>query len=1187
MVYHITEGPRTSVNTTQVDFQDESSIATLADGGWIVTWTSAVSTTGFDVFQQRYGADGNPLGSETLVNTIRTDWQLASGAIGLPNGGWLVTWTSGNFARGITLTDIYQKQFDAGGTELSSETRVNTATSDYQVDPTVALLSDGGWVVAWTSYRQDGSFSGVYQQRFTSAGVAVGGEVQVNTSIWGSQDYVKVAALADGGWLAVWISEDQANPGQSARGLYQQRYDASGLAVGTETLVNRTSQAEYTYFPAVTGLPDGGWIVTWTASDPSGAHDIRQQRFDNRGAAMGSEFTVNSSTTGLQGSPNVAALPDGGWVVVWCNTYLGEVQMQRYAADGSVLGPETTVGLATSYIIPKITVLETGAWVVSWTDTDADYTGIFQRWFAPDVDGTAQNDTLAGTGLGETIRGYAGDDNYTVNNALDVIVEDPGAGTDSVRSSVTFGLGDNIENLTLTGSGDVDGIGNDQANILVGNAGNNRLQAKGGNDSLDGGVGIDVMDGGTGNDTYSVDDTDDVVVEAAGGGSDTVYAAASFSLSGNIEMLVLTGTGNINGSGNGLANTITGNAGANRLDGAGGADTMTGGGGDDSYIVDNSGDVVVEASGGGTDTVYSAVSYSLTANVENLVLVGVGNIDGTGNGLANTVAGNSGANVLDGGAGADLLSGGGGDDTYIIDNADDVVSEAVAAGTDTVRSSVNFVLGVNIENLELIGTGNIDGTGNALANQITGNAGNNVLVGGAGADTMTGGNGNDVYDVDSAGDVVIEVANGGSDTIRVAFTCTLGAEIENLLLVGAGNLSGTGNGSANILTGNGGNNTLAGLDGNDTLAGDAGDDILLGGAGADTMDGGAGNDSYDVDNAGDTVTESAGGGTDTVTASVSFVLGANVENLVLTGSATIDGTGNGLANALSGNSGNNLLDGGAGTDTMTGGGGNDVYVVDDVGDVVVEAANGGTDTLRASISLALGANVENLVLTGTASINGGGNALANRLTGNAGSNVLTGGAGADRMEGGGGNDTYDVDDAGDTVVEAAGGGRDTVRSGLSFVLADAVEDLVLIGSGDISGTGNALANSLTGNAGANVLSGGGGADLLQGGLGADRFVFARLSDTKVAERDTIADFSHIERDQIDLSAIDARTARAGDQAFTFIGETSRFRGSQGELRYTNSAGDTFVYGDVDGDKKADFCIVVDLTIDLVRSDFVL
>ena len=200
--------------------------------------------------------------------------------------------------------------------------------------------------------------------------------------------------------------------------------------------------------------------------------------------------------------------------------------------------------------------------------------------------------------------------------------------------------------------------------------------------------------------------------------------------------------------------------------------------------------------------------------------------------------------------------------------------------------------------------------------------------------------------------------------------------------------------------------TLIGTSANDILVGGSGDDSLDGGAGLDTLVGGAGDDTYLVDTTTDIITESASAGTDTVESSVTFTLAANVENLTLTGTSAIDGTGNSLANTITGNSLNNTLDGGAGIDTLIGGLGDDTYVVDNVKDKVTELASAGTDTIQSSATIkVLAANVENLTLTGTSTINGTGNSLDNTITGNSGNNTLNGGAGNDTLNGGLGNDT--------------------------------------------------------------------------------------------------------------------------------------------------------------------------------------
>lgn len=171
---------------------------------------------------------------------------------------------------------------------------------------------------------------------------------------------------------------------------------------------------------------------------------------------------------------------------------------------------------------------------------------------------------------------------------------------------------------------------------------------------------------------------------------------------------------------------------------------MTGGDGDDTYVVDHAGDRVIETAGGGADTVRSSVAYKLGAGVETLVLTGNA-VSGKGNGENNALVGNGANNVLDGGAGADTMTGGAGDDLYTVDDAGDVVVELADGGQDTVQAWVSHVLGANVEKLKLLGAGDIDATGNGLANVLTGNGGHNVLDGGLGADTLNGGGGGDAF----------------------------------------------------------------------------------------------------------------------------------------------------------------------------------------------------------------------------------------------------------------------------------------------------------------------------------------------------------------------------------------------------------------------------------------------------------
>jgi Ca2+-binding RTX toxin-like protein len=232
-----------------------------------------------------------------------------------------------------------------------------------------------------------------------------------------------------------------------------------------------------------------------------------------------------------------------------------------------------------------------------------------------------------------------------------------------------------------------------------------------------------------------------------------------------------------------------------------------------------------------------------------------------------------------------------------------------------VFSSIDYTLTPNVENLELTGIADLNGTGNALANVLTGNSGLNILTGGAG---------NDTYIVQNDADLVVESLTPGIDLVQSsAASFTLDANVENLTLTGTDNLTGTGNALNNLLTGNSGDNVLSGGDGTDTLTGGAGNDTLDGGAGTDKMAGGLGDDTYVVNLTTDVVTETLNAGTDKVFSSITYTLGANVENLRLTGTDNINGTGNALMNVLTGNSGNNTLSGLAGNDTLRGGLGND------------------------------------------------------------------------------------------------------------------------------------------------------------------------------------------------------------------------------------------------------------------------
>ncbi len=262
-----------------------------------------------------------------------------------------------------------------------------------------------------------------------------------------------------------------------------------------------------------------------------------------------------------------------------------------------------------------------------------------------------------------------------------------------------------------------------------------------------------------------------------------------------------------------------------------------------------------------------------------------------------------------------------------------------------------------------------------------------------------------------------------------------------------------------------GNDSIVGSDGADLLRGFAGDDYMIGLNGNDQLFGGPGNDYYFAQDENDSFTEYANEGVDTVETNVSWTLGDNFENLILTDFGGVNGTGNALNNTIEGNIVGNRLEGRGGNDILRGYGGNDVYVIDDVGDIASESsASDGIDLVQTPFSWRLGLYLENLTLTGVNAINGTGNGYSNIIRGNGAANVIDGRLGADRMIGGGGNDTYYVDNLLDVIVEPVGGGLDRVFSSVTHTLSARVETLTLTGANAINGAIRAPTASMAGSA---------------------------------------------------------------------------------------------------------------------------
>ncbi|MGY0793222.1 FG-GAP-like repeat-containing protein [Azospirillum argentinense] len=645
----------------------------------------------------------------------------------------------------------------------------------------------------------------------------------------------------------------------------------------------------------------------------------------------------------------------------------------------------------------------------------------------------------------------------------------------------------------------------------------------------------DCLAGGQGDDTYLLQTSSDQIIELANEGIDEVRVSfSSYTLSANLEHLTYTGAGAFAGTGNELGNRITGNAngdtlvgqaGDDTLDGGGGADTLIGGTGNDTYIVDQIGDVIVENVGEGTDEVRTGLSsYTLMADVENLVYTGTGAFTGNGNTSNNAITGGvgddsltggAGNDTLDGGTGADTLIGGAGDDVYLVDDTRDVVRESVAEGIDEVRTTLTtYTLGTEIERLTFIGIGNFKGTGNTLNNLIVGGAGNDTLTGGAGADTLIGGDGDDRFYFDDA-DAPLQ---GGAGFDTAVVQGNVGASLDlaacsieqayggggNDSLIGTGAFLGlaiNGRDGDDLILGSAFNDTLTGGNGSDTLIAGDGDDVLYIDADDALVSGGAGFDTVYVQGDGNLTLDLTASGIERVFS------GSGNDILTATGSVTLveinGGAGDDLLvgsafdDTLRGDAGDDTLFGGAGNDVLVGGGGNNVLfggAGDDRLYVDTHTASldggAGNDTVYArysgGVTLDLSASIELFNgSVGSDTVTAINASSTVELIGGDGDDSLTGGAYADSLRGDNGNDWLDGGDGNDTL--SGGNGNDWL----------------------CGGSGN---DTLSGGSGNDTLVGGFGDDSLVGGSGADLFVFSNGGGN-----DILRDFNAGQGDLIGLA----------------------------------------------------------------------
>lgn len=668
------------VNAPVARYRADASVQALKGGGYVAMWTDY--SGGYRTVAQVFDASHAKVGTEFVVHAAGSISNAEGSVTALDDGGFVVTWSRFESPGGY---EVYGQRFDAAGQTVAGGFKVNSETAGQQRFVVSATLSDGSYVVSWSSEDQDGSNFGIFAQRFQQDGTRIGGEFQVNTQTPGNQLYGSVAALANGGFVITWTS----GGGQDgfANGIYGQRYNAAGTAVGGEFQVN--SQGVGSQFDSsVAALAGGGFVVTWT-SDSGQDGDLTgifAQRYNAAGVAVGGEFQVNVYSEDHQSYSSVLALSDGGFLASWQSG--GEdgdgwgIFARRYGANGNPVGDPFQVNGdsagnqfqnrqvgGTNELFDSgrnVTQLENGQIVFSWVQgspTQQNY--IEARVFTLPVTGTGQPDAITGTARPDVIFGLGGADTLSGFGGDDQLFG--GYGNDDLRG------GGGNDTLSGDQGNDVlyDAAGND---VLLGGGGNDTAHGGADNDRLEGGDGNDVLYGNDGNDTLQGDNGADLLyggdgrdVLRGGAGDDTLEGGAGADT-------LVGGGGNDVLRGDAGSDSLSGNAGNDTLHGGAGADTLRGGDGNDV------------AYGGGGNDVLSGDSGNDTLN------------------------GGGGNDTITGGAGADVLTGAAGGDTFVFASVAHIGTGAQSDRITDFTSGVDLIDLTGIGGLVFIGTTAFSGT---------------------------------------------------------------------------------------------------------------------------------------------------------------------------------------------------------------------------------------------------------------------------------------------------------------------------------------------------------------------------------------------------------------------------------------------------------------------------------------------
>ena len=520
----IQDGYEFIVNTTKTGNQISAAVSALADGGYVVVWDSVGQDgSGDGIYFQRFDAKNNTVGAETRANTTTTNNQYLPDVVGLKNGNFVISWTSTDPALSNLYNKTYFQIFNSTGNAVATpghlserELISNNPTEENSIAKLTAL-ADGGFVVTrnfnnfLSGVPNINSVSDIVAQRFDANGARVQSDFRINDKI---QDYDSFAntdqsrykqdlvALSGGGFAVAWT--DSPDYLLDSVVLKLRFYNDSGVADGSPITVGwaangattNTLKVNASYRPSLTELSNKDILVTWVNGDG----DISAQRLNSAHQKIGSHFVVNTTLTDYQVNPQVQALSNGGFMVLWDAG--GEIYAQSYDANGN-----------------SVTGADLNLTITGWDGPQS----LLGGGGNDSINGVAGNDTLDGGAGIDTLVGGSGDDTYYVRSSLTTVTELANGGSDTVVSSIDYSLVSGVENLLLSGSV-IQGSGNELNNIITGNESNNSLSGGGGNDSL---VGL--------------------------GGADTLTADGGDTLVGGLGNDVLFFSGNIRNTGQGDA----------------------------------------------------------------------------------------------------------------------------------------------------------------------------------------------------------------------------------------------------------------------------------------------------------------------------------------------------------------------------------------------------------------------------------------------------------------------------------------------------------------------------------------------------------------------------------------------------------------------------------------------------------